>query len=283
MSVTPLRASTRPPIVDGLFYPGKHAALASLVDDLLGRSAVPAGSSFAVIAPHAAYEYAGEVMAAAFRSLARRRVRTVVLLGPVHRDAEKGVYLPESEAFATPLGDIPVDQEAVAALCAADPLFRRDDIPHLEEHCLEVHLPFLARQFPGLSIVPLLLGNAGAAAVEAITRAVAVVFAARGGEVTYVVSANMASYMTGQDIAAENAALEELLARSDGAGVLAAAEKHRVSTCGAAGIAAVIGLAGPGCRVRVLSRGSSLGRDDDLLRIVHYAAVSIEKETPAEG
>jgi MEMO1 family protein len=277
MSVTPLRASTRPPIVDGLFYPGKHAALASLVDDLLGRSAVPEGSSFAVIAPHAAYEYAGEVMAAAFRSLARRRVRTAVLLGPVHRDAEKAVYLPESEAFATPLGDIPVDLEAVAALCAADPLFRRDDIPHLEEHCLEVHLPFLARQFPGLSIVPLLLGGAGPAAVDTITAALASVFAARGGDAAYVVSANMASYMTGRDIAAENAAMEDLLARGDGAEVLAAAEKQRISACGAPGIAAVMRLAGRGCRVRVIARGSSLGRDDDLLRIVHYAAVSIDQ------
>jgi AmmeMemoRadiSam system protein B len=283
MSVTPLKASTRPPIVDGLFYPAKREALAALVDELLARSTVPEGASFAVISPHAGYEYAGEVMAAAFRAIARRRVHTAVLIGPVHRDLQKGIFLPESERFATPLGDLPVDTGAVAALCAADPLFRRNDIPHLEEHCLEVHLPFLARLFPGLSIVPVLVGNAGAPSAAALSRCLAMVFAGREEGTAFIVSANMASYMTGKDIAAENAALEELLAQGDGRGVLAAAEKRRISTCGAAGIAAMISLAGEGCRARVLARGSSLGRDDDPMRIVHYAAVSIEKDKRMQG
>jgi MEMO1 family protein len=220
---------------------------------------------------------------AAFRAIAKRPVRTAVLIGPVHRDSQKGIFLPESEKFATPLGDIPVDTDAVAALCAHDPLFRRDDIPHLEEHCLEVHLPFLVRLYPGLSIVPLLLGNAGAASVATLSRCLAAVFAGREDDTVLIASANMASYMTGRDIAAENAALEELLAQADGKGVLAAAEKRRISTCGAAGIAAMISLAGEGCRARVLARGSSLGRDDDLMRIVHYAAVSIEKDKRTQG
>jgi MEMO1 family protein len=282
MGVTPLKASIRPPIVDGLFYPARRDALSALVDELLARSAVPEGASFAVISPHAGYEYAGEVMAAAFRAIALRPVRTAVLMGPVHRDAEKGFFLPESEFFATPLGNIPVDTAAVEALCAADPLFRRDDIPHLEEHCLEVHLPFLARLFPGLSIVPLLLGNVGAGAVAVLARSLASIFADRAEHTAYIVSANMASYMTGNDAAGENAALEELLAQGDGRGVLAAAEKRRISTCGAGSISAIISLAGDGCRARVLARGSSLGRDDDPMRIVHYAAVSIDKGKRAE-
>jgi AmmeMemoRadiSam system protein B len=283
MGVTPLKASIRPPIVDGLFYPAKRDALLSLVDGLLAHSAVPEGASFAVISPHAGYEYAGEVMAAAMRAIARRPVRTAVLIGPVHRESEKGIFLPESERFGTPLGDLPVDGEAVAALYASDPLFRRDDIPHLEEHCLEVHLPFLARLFPDISLVPLLVGNAGAATVAALSRSLALTFADRAEHTVFIVSANMASYMTGRDIAAENAALEDLLAHGDGKGVLAAAEKRRISTCGAAGIAALISLAGEGCRARVLARGSSLGRDDDIMRIVHYAAVSIEKNDRTEG
>jgi AmmeMemoRadiSam system protein B len=283
MGVTPLKASIRPPIVDGLFYPAKREALGSLVDELMAHSVVPEGASFAVISPHAGYEYAGEVMAAAMRAIARRPVRTAVIIGPVHRDSGKGFFLPESERFATPLGDLAVDEEAVSALCASDPLFRRDDIPHLEEHCLEVHLPFLARLFPGLSLVPLLLGTATAAMVATLSRCLALTFAGKAEHTVFIASANMASYMTGRDIAAENAALEELLANCDGRGVLAAAEKRRISTCGAAAIAALISLAGEGCRARVLARGSSLGRDDDIMRIVHYAAVSIDRNEHSEG
>ena len=283
MGVTPLKASIRPPIVDGLFYPAKREVLAALIDDLLSRSPTPEGSSMAVISPHAGYEYAGEVMAAAFRAIARRRVRTAVLIGPVHRDPEEGIFLPESERFSTPLGEIGVDEEAAAALIAGDPLFRRYDIPHLEEHCLEVHLPFLARMFPGIAIVPLLMGSTGVAAVAALSRCLHSTFAARADSTVFIVSANMASYMTGRDVEAENAILEELLSRADWKSVMGASEKRRISTCGASGIAALISLAGDGCQARVLARASSRGRDEDPMRLVHYAAVSLDTGAHAEG
>ena len=283
MGVTPLKASIRPPIVDGLFYPARRETLAALIDDLLSRSPTPEGSSMAVIAPHAGYEYAGEVMAAAFRAIARRRVRTAVLIGPVHRDPEEGFFLPESDRFSTPLGDVGVDEAAVEALIAGNPLFRRHDIPHLEEHCLEVHLPFLARMFPGIVIVPLLMGSTGMAAVAALARSLQSTFAARADSTVFIVSANMASYMTGRDVEAENTVLEELLSRSDWKGVMGASEKRRISTCGASGIAALISLAGDGCQARVLARASSRGRDDDALRVVHYAAVSLDAGAPSHG
>ena len=99
MGVTPVKERLRPPIVDGLFYPAKREALGALVDQLIADSPVPRGASPAVISPHAGYEYAGPVMAAAYRAVAMRPVRLAVILGPVHRDAEDGVFLPESAAF----------------------------------------------------------------------------------------------------------------------------------------------------------------------------------------
>jgi MEMO1 family protein len=276
MSVTPIKAGIRPPIVDGLFYPAKPGALAATIDDLLARSSTPRGSSFAVISPHAGYEYAGSVMAAAFQAVALRPVRTAVLIGPVHRDPEERIYLPESDAFATPLGDIPVDGEAAEHLLASSPVFQRNDIPHLEEHCLELQLPFLARLFPGLSIVPMLVGATGAAATEALVRSLRLTFAARARYTVFVMSANMASYMTGQDTESENAAMEALLAGCDWKGVLGASAARRISACGPAGIAALLALAGPGCSARILARSSSRNAEAGADHTVHYAAVSVE-------
>jgi MEMO1 family protein len=276
MSVTPIKAGTRPPIVDGLFYPAKPGALAATIDDLLARSPTPQGSSFAVISPHAGYEYAGPVMAAAFQAVALRPVRTAVLIGPVHRDPEQHIYLPESNAFATPLGDIPVDVEAVRQLLAADPLFQRNDIPHLEEHCLELQLPFLARLFPGLSIVPMLVGSGDARTTAALVRALRLTFAGRARYTAFVMSANMASYMTGRDTESENTTLEALLAGCDWKGVLGASETGRISACGPAGIAALLALAGPECKVRILARSSSRNTEPGTEHTVHYAAVSVE-------
>jgi hypothetical protein len=283
MDVTSLEPTTspvshpgiRPPIVDGLFYPAQRSACADRVDALLEASPVPRGTGFAVVAPHAGYEYAGDVMAAAYRFIALRRVRTAVLIGPVHRDAADAIYLPESDAFSTPLGDVPVDGTRVAALLAADPLFRRSDIPHLEEHCLEVQLPFLLRLFPEITIVPVLVGNNRAATAAALLRALRLTFAKDGDYTVFVVTANMASYLGGRDADAESTLMQDYLGRCDGKGMLAAAEKRQLSACGVAGIAAVVGLAGEGCTARVLARGSSRGREEDPGRIVHYAAAGI--------
>ena len=276
MGVTPLRAAIRPPLVDGLFYPARREALAAQIDELLGGSATPRAARFAVISPHAGYEYAGAVMAAAYRAIADRRVRTAVLIGPVHRDPEDSIFLPESAAFSTPLGPVPVDVEAVSALAASDPLYRRNDIPHLEEHCLELQLPFLARMFPGVSIVPLLVGAGGRSAAETLSRTLAATFGPRADSTVFVVTANMASYMTGHDTEKESAALEDLLSRCDWKGVVTASENRRISACGASCIAGVLSLAGEGCRVQILARARSQEMDEDASRVVHYAAVSVE-------
>jgi AmmeMemoRadiSam system protein B len=269
MGVTPLQARARPPIVDGLFYPAERRPLLEKVKGLLAGSPTPEGSCLGIVSPHAGYEFAGETMASAYRAIARRPVRTAVLIGPVHRDPEDGFYLPESDLYSTP-------REAVAALLARGAGFRASDIPHLEEHCLEVQLPFLAHLFPGVRIVPILVGSAGAAAATALAGALLSVFAESGASTVTVVTANMASYMKGRDTEAENAALEELLAARDWRGIVAGAERRKISPCCAAGMAALILLAGSECRVSILARSSSRDRNEEEAKAVHYAAVSVD-------
>jgi AmmeMemoRadiSam system protein B len=277
MGVTPLRTALRPSLVDGLFYPARKETLAAAVDELLRRESTPRAGRFGIISPHAGYEYAGPVMGAAFRAIADRAVRTAVVIGPVHRDAEQAIYLPDSSAFSTPLGPVPVDEEALSALAATDPLFQRNDIPHLEEHCLELQLPFLVRLFPGVAIVPLLVGASGRSGAEVLARSLSSVFAAREASTVFVVTANMASYMTGKDTSRESQELEGLLTRRDWKGMLGAAEARRISACGASCMAALLALAGDGCDVQVLARGRSEEPDEEPARVVHYAAVSVAR------
>ena len=280
MGVTPLRTALRPSLVDGLFYPARKETLAADVDGLLGRPETPRAARWGIISPHAGYEYAGPVMGAAFRAIAERAVRTAVVIGPVHRDAEEAIYLPESSAFSTPLGAAPVDEEALAALAAADPMFQRNDIPHLEEHCLELQLPFLLRLFPGVSIVPLLVGAGGRSGAETLARCLSAVFGPREDSTVYVVTANMASYMTGTDTRRESQEMEALLARGDWKGVLRAAETRRISACGTSCVAGLLALAGSRCEVQILARARSEDPDEDPARTVHYAAVSIQQGPP---
>lgn len=152
----------RPAAVAGTFYPDNPATLAATVDRLLAAAQAPAGPSPKVlIVPHAGYIYSGATAAAAYAALAplRQQIHRVVLLGPTHRVAVRGLALPEATAFATPLGEIPLDLEAIASLRALSQIVFSDRV-HSQEHSLEVHLPFLQRSLADFKLVPLAVGDA---------------------------------------------------------------------------------------------------------------------------
>lgn len=150
------------PAVAGTWYPRERDALASRVDALLakGGGADAARPVRAVIAPHAGFDYSGAVAGAAFGGVRGRRFERVVLLGPSHHFGFEGAAVPDAAtAMRTPLGDVPIDREAVEGLRAARG-FRADDRVFAPEHALEAELPFLQRALAGeAAVVPVLLGG----------------------------------------------------------------------------------------------------------------------------
>jgi MEMO1 family protein len=154
--------NTRPPAVADMFYPANPGILAATVDRMLGNTpAVPAAQPKALIVPHAGYIYSGATAGRAYALLApwRTQIRRVILLGPTHRVAVDGLAVPKTDAFATPLGSIPLDTAAIAGL-ADLPQIVFSDRAHALEHSLEVHLPFLQRLFDDFTLVPLAVGHA---------------------------------------------------------------------------------------------------------------------------
>ncbi|MDH4150795.1 MAG: AmmeMemoRadiSam system protein B [Betaproteobacteria bacterium] len=164
----------RPPAVAGLFYPAAAAELEQTVGALL--AAAPAGGApraapKAMIVPHAGYIYSGPTAARAYALLQplRSRIHRVVLLGPTHRVAVRGLALPDVDSFRTPLGDIPLDRPAMAALRDL-PQVVISDAAHAREHSLEVHLPFLQTVLGDFTLIPLAVGDASAAEVAQVLR-----------------------------------------------------------------------------------------------------------------
>ena len=164
----------RRPAVAGTFYPGDPSSLAAAVDAYLDDAAVAAGkheasAPKALIVPHAGYVYSGPVAArayAAVRGLAGQ-VRRVVLLGPSHFVPVRGCAAPRAGAFDTPLGPLAVDQAAVDAISTLPDVVLSDG-PHQPEHSLEVQLPFIRRVLGPVSILPLVVGEAGVEALAGL-------------------------------------------------------------------------------------------------------------------
>jgi len=159
----------RAPAVAGMFYPASADELSAMVDGMLGEVPASEGASpKALVVPHAGYIYSGPTAAVAYQALTNRQaIRHVVLLGPVHRVPVRGLALPDAEAFATPLGVIPLDIAAMQRLSGL-PQVVVFDAAHQQEHSLEVQLPFLQRVLGDFTLLPLAVGDASPAEVAEV-------------------------------------------------------------------------------------------------------------------
>ena len=160
---------SRSPAVAGMFYPDDPGELRHTVRDYLNAAAVDGPAPKALIAPHAGYIYSGAVAASAYAHLGavREQIRRVVLLGPAHRIPFRGIALSSTETFETPLGDVAIDQNGIAAI-ADLPQVQTLDEAHRLEHSLEVQLPFLQEALEDFKLVPLLVGEASPESVAEI-------------------------------------------------------------------------------------------------------------------
>src|SRR3954466_291857 len=150
--------AVRPAAVAGAFYPAEPDVLSAKLEEMLSAAGEPKprlGFPKALVVPHAGYVYSGAVAARAYDEIAPARgiVRRVVMLGPVHRVPVRGLGVPGSEAFATPLGRVAIDR---AALREVQDLAQvvRSDAAHAQEHSLEVQLPFLQSVLGDFALVP---------------------------------------------------------------------------------------------------------------------------------
>lgn len=150
----------RSPVLAGSWYPGDPGRLAAAVDGYLAgvsERPPPTGPVAVAVAPHAGFTYSGPTAGLAHATLARRPLRRLVILAPNHRAHLDRIALSGASGFATPLGTVPVDTVAVAAL-EASAAFVVDDDAHRDEHAVEIQLPLLQRAFgEPPAIVPLLV------------------------------------------------------------------------------------------------------------------------------
>jgi AmmeMemoRadiSam system protein B/AmmeMemoRadiSam system protein A len=277
MDLTSTRSATvRPPAVAGMFYPGDAAALEREVAGLLERSgerALAPGFPKLVIVPHAGYVYSGPIAANAYAALAPARgiVRRVVMLGPCHRVAVRGLALPAAAAFETPLGRVPVDAAAVAAVRAL-PQVIESAATHAQEHALEVQLPFLQHVLGEFSLVPFVVGDVAPHAVAEVVERLW-----GGPETLFVISSDLSHYLPYQ-------AAREI----DGATVTSIlgfeTDISHEQACGATPVAgALVAARRRGLAAELLDCRNSGDTAGDKRQVVGYASFAFSEGRPRYG
>lgn len=253
--------TTRPSAVAGTWYPGTAAALRKDVEAYLSRADEWRGGAVrAIVAPHAGLMFSGPVGAYAYKAAATRAFEVAVLVGPSHFVAFDGVALYPDGAFATPLGDAPIDDHGARHL-ATSAIVRSLPTAHTREHSLEMQLPFLRTLMPQTPIVPLLMGHQTRDTIVALAEALARAFAER--DALLVASTDLSHYFDARSAQALDGRVQEYLSAFDPDGLLEYFEQYpepergRWVACGG------------GPMIAVMMAARALGARD--ARVLHYA------------
>ena len=263
--MSPSYAVTRPAAVAGMFYPASAEALRASVRAFLEDAGADVTAPPKVlIVPHAGFVYSGSTAARGYATLraCAVKIRRVVLIGPAHRVAVRGVAVPSVDRFETPLGAIELDRPAIDELVTS-PHVVVSDRAHADEHALEVQLPFLQSALDRFSLVPLVVGDATPDEVAAVLERVW-----GGPETLIVVSSDLSHYLPYDT------------ARRADAGTLAQVlecgpELVHEQACGATPINALMRVARQrALRPRLLAACNSGDTAGDRDRVVGYAALA---------
>ena len=266
--------AVRPPVcADDRWYPSKAVALRREVSEYLDQA--PAldlpGDVVGLVAPHAGYFFSGHVAGAGYRQVRDGDYETVVLIGPDHTGvAMGGLTFADYDAWHTPLGDVPVDRELIAALGERINL---QQVDHEREHSLEVQLPFLQTAMSDFKLVPIIMGDQAPTTCRELGLAIADVVGDR--RVLLVASTDLSHYFSYDHARQLDEGTLKYVLDFDAEGLAGALARGKAQACGGGPVASVM------CAARVLGASQAhlvkyANSGDvwgDRSQVVGYAAV----------
>jgi AmmeMemoRadiSam system protein B/AmmeMemoRadiSam system protein A len=283
---TLLVVGERRPTMAGRFYPREPEPLEASVRAFLAEALEPARERpLALVVPHAGYTFSGQIAADGYRQAAAHDYDLVVLIGANHTlPGFRGVSVYPGKGYRTPLGLAEIDQAAAEALLAMDDQFVFEPRAHAREHSVEVQVPFVQIVFPGVKILPVVLGGPDAELGTRFGRALAQLLVDR--RALLIASSDLSHYPRYEDaIEADLAALaavadldgekfSRLLAQSVRSGKPGLA----TGACGEAPVLATLEAARAlgakgGQVISYANSGDTLLGDHD--RVVGYGAVAL--------
>ena len=247
----------------GSFYPAQPQRLQAEILAYLAAVTSTGPVPKAIIAPHAGYIYSGPVAAVAYARLraAADHIRRVVLIGPSHRVAFHGLALSQADAYATPLGNVPIDKTGVQQLLKL-PFVHYLEQAHSLEHSLEVHLPFLQTVLQDFCLLPIV---AGAASPEQVGQVLAACWG--GAETLVVISSDLSHY--------HDYATAIQLDKATSAAIEALDYRHinPEAACGAVPVCGLLKLLiDKGMQIKTINLHNSGDTAGDKRRVVGYGA-----------
>jgi len=266
----------RPSPIAGQWYPGNRDRLIATVDRFMEHAPQVSidGQIVGLVAPHAGYLYSGPVAGRAFALVRGMAFERVVVVSPMHYPYSAPILTTAHEAYATPLGEVPVDREVLNALSQR---VRLSAIRNDEEHSLEIELPFLQRALKEpFVLVPLMLRDQSYPTAAALGEALAEVIG-NEGKTLLVASSDLSHFYNEQRARAFDRLMLERIEAFDPQGVIRIEDEGKAFACGRAAIATVLVAARAlgANAVKIVGYGTSADATGDRQRVVGYGAAAI--------
>ncbi|NTV40429.1 MAG: AmmeMemoRadiSam system protein B, partial [Demequinaceae bacterium] len=245
--------------------------LRDMVDTLMAGAAPRVSRTpKALVVPHAGYIYSGPVAATAYSLAAgiRDAITRVIVIGPTHRVAVRGIALAGVEGFATPLGVVSVPEDWAVAHLSALPSVCIFPEAHKWEHSVEVQLPFIQRALGDVDVIPLLAGDATGDEVADVLDALW-----GGPETLIIISTDLSHYLPDRAARHVDAGTISRILALDG-------PIDHEHACGATPLNGLLTAARRhGLHPTLLDARNSSDTAGDPQRVVGYCAVAFEEST----
>jgi MEMO1 family protein len=222
----------RKSVIAGSWYPGNPSVLRRDIETYF--SSVPElklkGEVVGLVAPHAGYTYSGGVAANAYNLIREKKYDAVIVVGPSHRVAFHGASVFSRGGFETPLGIVPVAEDLAEKIKELNTIVA--DIPeaHLQEHSVEIQLPFLQVALGDFSFLPLVMGDQEAHTCRKLAEAIYKI--THGKKILIVGSSDLSHFYHYNTAKKMDTVALEYLKNGDAAGLLRSLEIGEVEACG---------------------------------------------------
>lgn len=270
----------RKPVAAGRFYSANKKELEKDIhfhlDNAVKQNNTLHKKSWGWMLPHAGYVYCGNIIGQTLKesSLSQK----IIILCPNHTGYGTMFSVWPSGEWATPLGAVKVDAMLAEEIAESNGGFCMDTMAHLQEHSIEVLLPFIQILSPASSIVPICVGTRDAAALERAAYALAnVLKKPENQNVNLVISSDMNHYENEkQTLAKDELALREAL-KGDPESLLQIVQKHNISMCGASPLALALFTAKflGGAETEFIAHTTSAKTTGDYEHVVGYAGLKL--------
>jgi len=263
----------REAVFAGYFYPSKKEELEKMISSFFEKSfkeVKERKNAIGIVSPHAGYIYSGLTASYAFSSLPRNINKTFIIIGPNHTGYGKEVSVYPKGIWKTPLGEIEIDEEFAQEIIKNSEFAEKDEIAHLEEHSIEVQLPFLQFLYKRIKIVPICLLNQSKEVAEDLAKAIL----KTKRDFVLIASSDFNHYEDQQTTLRKDLKLIDAIISLDLDKFYSVLIKERVSACGYGGIAVLMKvteeLKG---KIELIKHSTSGDVNKDYSSVVGYASL----------